>query len=41
VNFREARPGGKLDLTILRDKKEMSLTVTVGVLPFQFVAGLE
>jgi uncharacterized protein (TIGR03067 family) len=38
---REARPGAKLDLTILRDKKEMTLTVTVGVLPFQFVAGLE
>jgi uncharacterized protein (TIGR03067 family) len=38
---REAKPGSKLDLTILRDKKEMTITVTVGVLPFRFVAGLE
>lgn len=37
---REAKPGTKLDLTIQRDKKEMTITVTVGVLPFQFVAGL-
>jgi C-terminal processing protease CtpA/Prc len=37
---RDARPGTKLDLTILRDKKEMTITVTVGVLPFQYVVGL-
>ena len=38
---REAKPGTKLDLTIQRDKKETTITVTVGVLPFQYVAGLE
>jgi uncharacterized protein (TIGR03067 family) len=37
---REAKPGSKLDLTIQRDQKEMTITVTVGVLPFQYVAGL-
>ena len=38
---RDLKPGSKLDLTIQRDKKETTITVTVGVLPFQFVAGLE
>jgi uncharacterized protein (TIGR03067 family) len=38
---RDIKPGSTLDLTIQRDKKEMTITVTVGVLPFQFVAGLE
>jgi uncharacterized protein (TIGR03067 family) len=38
---RDMKPGSKLDLTIQRDKKEMTISVTVGVLPFQYVAGLE
>jgi uncharacterized protein (TIGR03067 family) len=38
---RDIKPGSKLDLTIQRDKKEMTIAVTVGVLPFNYVAGLE
>jgi uncharacterized protein (TIGR03067 family) len=38
---RDIKPGSKLDLTIQRDKKEMTISVTVGVLPFHYVAGLE
>jgi uncharacterized protein (TIGR03067 family) len=38
---RDIKPGSKLDLTIQRDKKEMTISVTVGVLPFHYVVGLE
>lgn len=34
---REAKPGSKLLFTIRRDGKEMMVTVTVGVLPLQFI----
>jgi uncharacterized protein (TIGR03067 family) len=37
---RKAKPGEKLELQIRRDKKEMTITVKVGVLPFQYVVGL-
>lgn len=38
---RETKPGAKLDIRISRDGKESTVTVPVGVLPFNFVAGLE
>lgn len=38
---RRARPGGKLDFRVGRDGKEADVTVAVGVLPFQLIAGLE
>jgi hypothetical protein len=40
VSFHKSSSGSKLDLTIQRNQKEMTITVTVGVLPFQYVAGL-
>lgn len=38
---RAARPGTKLDILVQRDGKEQTVTVPVGVLPFQYVVGLE
>ena len=38
---RAAKPGDKLEFTITRDGKELAITVTVGVMPFHWVAGLE
>ena len=38
---RRARPGQKLDFRVGRDGKETDITVTVGALPFQLIAGLE
>jgi uncharacterized protein (TIGR03067 family) len=38
--IREKKAGAKLDIRISRDGKESVVTVTVGVLPFHFVAGL-
>jgi uncharacterized protein (TIGR03067 family) len=38
--IREKKAGAKLDIRISRDGKESTITVTVGVLPFHFVAGL-
>jgi uncharacterized protein (TIGR03067 family) len=37
---RKAKPGGKIEFQIRRDKKETTITVKVGVLPFQYVVGL-
>lgn len=37
---RAAKPGTKLEFSIDRDGKEMTVTVKVGVLPFHWVAGL-
>ena len=38
---RQAKPGDKLDFRVRRDGQEMTVTVTVGVFPFYWVAGLE
>jgi len=40
-SVRGNKPGSKLDIVIQRDGKEKTITVTVGVLPFQYVARLE
>ncbi len=37
---RAAKPGDKLDFRVDRDGKEMTITVTVGVFPFHWAAGL-
>jgi len=37
---RAAKPGTKLEFSIDRDGKEMTVTVKVGVMPFHWVAGL-
>jgi uncharacterized protein (TIGR03067 family) len=37
---RKAKPGDKLEFRIKREKEESTITVKVGVLPFQYVVGL-
>lgn len=37
---RDAKPGEKLEFRVKRDGKEQTVTVTVGVLPFHWAAGL-
>ena len=37
---RKAKPGEKIEFQIRRGKEESTITVKVGVLPFQYVVGL-
>jgi C-terminal processing protease CtpA/Prc len=37
---RATKPGEKVDFRVTRDGKEMTITVTVGVFPFHWAAGL-
>jgi uncharacterized protein (TIGR03067 family) len=37
---RKAKPGDRIEFRIRREKEESTITVKVGVLPFQYVAGL-
>jgi uncharacterized protein (TIGR03067 family) len=37
---RDGKPGDKIDFVVKRDGKEMTITVTVGVLPFHIIAAL-